>query len=248
MIDIFVPFTKIGEATRIALIGYDYRPVDVSGDDFAYGRHFAARWAQRQDFVNVEHDCIPWPGAIEAIASCPEPWCTYDYSLPCLRERDMHHPTTMVPLGCAKIGADLMIATIDIWKAPCHWENCDRRITEEARALGLEVHQHFPGIVNANSALDQLGSPWTVNEVVPVEEIAALNLRRIEQLNAQGFPMIGIDVHYLVELLEGTLAPDAITRARYRQEAWLASELDRVESAIRRGTLTAPLSQQGARR
>lgn len=159
-IRIYVPYTDLSAATQVALLGYQYEKVDVSADDFAYYRHFAQRWAQRQTWVNVEHDCVPWPGALEELMRCPEPWCTFEYSLPCLRERPMHHPTSTVPLGCTKFGADLMAGTLDMWEEPLVWWVVDGRVTTAARAAGFEVHQHHPGIVNA--------APWLV-AMSPIE-------------------------------------------------------------------------------
>ena len=80
-----------------------------------------------------------------------------------------------------------------------------------------------------------------------LDELEATNTRRIEALNASGFVLPGLDEHYLIELLEQMLSPAQIHDAKLRQVAWVSAELDRVESAIRRGILTAPVSPSGRR-
>jgi hypothetical protein len=149
---IFVPYTELQPATYIALIGYDYELIKLKGL-YGYAKYFRDRWNDGQGFINIEHDCVPWPGAIEAIRDCPEPWCSYDYSLPCHRNRDMHHETTFVPLGCAKINADMITRTKTAWDKLKKWDILDGYITRLAQTAGFNVHQHFPGIVNANKAL-----------------------------------------------------------------------------------------------
>ena len=148
---IFVPYSDLSEATQVALVGYDWQGVALEGE-FGYGRYFAARWAQRTDFIQVEHDCIPWPGAIEAIALCLEPWCAYNYHLPFMYDQDLNRGGTIL-MGCMKVTGELMAATINCWDEPCDWGVCDKRLTDAARAAGYSVHQHFPGIVNANPVL-----------------------------------------------------------------------------------------------
>jgi hypothetical protein len=151
-IPVFVPHVRVNEATRVALVGFDWLGVDVSADEWAYGRYFAARWAQRTDFIQVEHDCIPWPGAIEAITLCSQPWCAYNYHLPFMYDQDLNLGGTVV-MGCMKVTGEVMAATINCWDEPCEWGVCDKRLTDAARGAGFSVHQHFPGIVNANPAL-----------------------------------------------------------------------------------------------
>lgn len=49
--------------------------------DFGYGNLFAGLWDQGEPFVIVEYDIVPWPGAVQALIDCPEPWCTNRYPL-----------------------------------------------------------------------------------------------------------------------------------------------------------------------
>lgn len=149
---IFVPYTELQIATEIALIGYEYATVGmIASDD--YFKYFKQRWQEGESFINIEHDCVPWPGAIEAIMECPKLWCAYDYSLPCHRNRDIHDPTTFVPLGLTKISASMIEKLKDCWNEVVNWDVIDKHLTMEASNQGIRVHQHFPSIVNANPVL-----------------------------------------------------------------------------------------------
>lgn len=154
-IKIFVPYSKLVDATLIALIGYDYETVETKGL-YGYAKFFRERWQEGQSFINIEHDSVVWPGAIEALQECPEPWCAYDSSLPCLRDRDMHHETTSPPLACTKISAEMIKRTENLWDKLEKWETCDIYIGNAAKNAGLMVHQHWPSIVNANNELLKL--------------------------------------------------------------------------------------------
>lgn len=147
---VFIPYTEQHPATDIALWDYDPEYARIYGK-YGYGRFFADRWKEGAGFVNVEHDVVPWPGAIELLTGCPQPWCGFAYT----DHRWDEHPELVhgVPLGCMKIGAELIAATPDIWKQIIDWSHCDVHLFAEARKAGFWPHQHFPGVVNANNAL-----------------------------------------------------------------------------------------------
>ena len=55
-------------------------------------------------FIIVEHDIIPWPGALTELSKCDQPWCGFPYRL-----SDQLPPRGQMPrveawLGCTKIG------------------------------------------------------------------------------------------------------------------------------------------------
>lgn len=140
----------VSVATRCSLIGYEYQEVYVGSRAVDYGAFFAARWRERQTFVNVEHDVVPWPGAIESLLDCPERWCAFNYHLPCHRTGGIG---TAGPLGCVKLSAEFIAATPTMWDEPCDWRVCDVRVRDVANPAGLTVHEHTPGVVHANPAL-----------------------------------------------------------------------------------------------
>lgn len=145
---IYVPYTKLSEATQIALVGYDYIPVDVSVR--GYSDFLLERWREGESFINIEHDVVPWPGAIEAIAECPEPWCGYAYHVGASLDP---HPYWHPMLGCVKIGAELIRRTADCWDSPVEFFDCDVVLATRGYAAKLSPHRHFPGVVNANPFL-----------------------------------------------------------------------------------------------
>ena len=156
----YVPFTELQPATLIALYGYDYTPIAVKGENDYY-HYFKQRWEAGEAFINIEHDVVPWPGAIEAIEQCERDWCVYNYSLPVHRDQDLENVETAIPLGLIKISSELIAGTKDMWAEPCEWNKLDWRLNQYARSKGFRAHQHFPSIVNANPVLLGLVSKGT---------------------------------------------------------------------------------------
>lgn len=144
-LNIFIPYTDIKPATLIALIGYNYMPVKLEGD-YGYYEYFKKRWDERKTFINIEHDVVVYPSALEAIWNCPEEWCAYDYHLPIHRKQSLG---SNVPLGCVKFSPSFIEKTHDLWSEPVKWNVFDVHIAK----LGLSVHQHYPSVVNASEAL-----------------------------------------------------------------------------------------------
>lgn len=143
--NVFVPYTQLERITRCALGGTGFKAIKMS-DDEAYVRYFEERWAEGETFINVEHDVVPWPGAIEELWKCPEPWCAHGY----MPYDDLTSDSYSVFLGCAKISGKLIQALPNCWKEKPtrHWNNCDGQLTQYARARGFNVHQHHPAVLN----------------------------------------------------------------------------------------------------
>lgn len=143
--NVFVPYTQLERITRRALSGTGYKAIQMT-DDEAYVRYFEERWAKAETFINVEHDIVPWPGALEELWKCPEPWCAHGYR----PDDDLTREGYSVFLGCAKISDVLIRALPDCWKMKPnrHWNNCDSHLTDYARKHGLVVHQHRPAVLN----------------------------------------------------------------------------------------------------
>lgn len=114
------------------------------------------RWRARETFVMVEHDIVPWPGAIQGIWDCPEPYCARPYRI---------LDYVMGCWGCTKFDASMMERWADLiecagrreWpKLPHgrHWNSLDSRVGYELRARGypeLFGHQHFPAVMHLHS-------------------------------------------------------------------------------------------------
>ena len=80
---VVVPFTNLAPETRAALKadGIEARYVDVSADHRDYWRLLSDIWAARQTTVIVEHDIVPWPGAVQALWDCRCDWGAYPYAM-----------------------------------------------------------------------------------------------------------------------------------------------------------------------
>lgn len=151
--NVWVPWTEVQPATEVALLHVTHQRAWVGRSDTAYVEFLEGRWAEQRAFINVEHDVVFWPGALMAMWLCPEPWCAYGY-----HETDTFDDQrlTLFPyMGCTKFGADLILATPDLWaeKPDRTWQDCDGHLARYARARGFDVHQHFPSVVNANPLL-----------------------------------------------------------------------------------------------
>src|ERR1700752_1918127 len=78
---IFCPFTDVHNATLTALSKYFWTEllfVDCS-QEWAFPNYFRQRWNEGETFINIEHDVVPWLGAVEELWDCPHDWCYFDY-------------------------------------------------------------------------------------------------------------------------------------------------------------------------
>jgi hypothetical protein len=149
---IYIPYTEIQPATRIALIGYEYIPKFLLGE-YGYQQYFKDRWDDGESFINIEHDCVPWGGSIDELENCPELWCCFDYSLPNHKLRSLEEEVNGIPLGLMKISGNMIKQLKGCWDKPVFWYQCDIHLTKTALEHGLKVHQHYPSIINANAVL-----------------------------------------------------------------------------------------------
>lgn len=156
-VDIFLSYFKFYPATLISLIGFNYQPFKTDTDN-SYTDFFRQRWNEEKKFILVEQDVVVWPGAIQAIWDCPREWCAYDFHLPNHQTRNLEEEKNGVPIGCVKISPEMISKTPNMWKEDVKWDVCDLNLTRKAIEAGVQVHQHHPGVVNANSVfLDYLG-------------------------------------------------------------------------------------------
>lgn len=107
-----------------------------------YGEWFAALWNMGQPFVVVEHDIIPFPGAIERLWNCPEPRCTHRYPL--------HQGNVTLGFGIGKY--------VPQGPAPDSWRETEWRMLDGMvvpvlnERLGLP-HVHEPPVAHARAVL-----------------------------------------------------------------------------------------------
>ncbi len=85
--------------------------------DQDYGRAFTAAW-RNGGFINVEHDVVPWPGAIRSLETCPHDFCGFGYPM---RNRG----NLTYSLGCTKFSERMTVAhpgLPDRWDGASWWE------------------------------------------------------------------------------------------------------------------------------
>lgn len=154
-VNLFVPYVKVYPTTFIALIGFNYQPSLTSvDDDYSYQKFFEERWKEGKTFVLVEQDIVVWPGAVKKIWDCPENLCAYDAHLPNHQTRTLNDDNTEIPLFCIKISESFIKDHPTLWDEPVMFNMIGQRLQTAQR----NVHQHYPGVVNANPVfLDFLG-------------------------------------------------------------------------------------------
>jgi hypothetical protein len=148
---ICVPYTRLTDATRVFLSCYDdVKYVELDDDPWSYTRYMQDRWDEGQTFINVEHDVVGWPGALERLMACEKPWCVHGYTIKI--------EGATAPFGFAKITDWLMTMLPNVWDdmLTCgHWPNdawahCDSWFFIYAKARGIHPHQHLPSVLNVN--------------------------------------------------------------------------------------------------
>jgi hypothetical protein len=143
MIRVIVPYRTLNHWTERVLDSYGlpvmYAP--LGDDDDAYRRLLQRLWQARQTVVIVEHDVVPWYGAIEELHHCMGLWCSCSYRL-----QGGYGVTHS--LGCTKISARLMQLTDGIWDEPRKWDVLDQHLFFAARAVGQEPHGHRPPVLH----------------------------------------------------------------------------------------------------
>lgn len=134
------------QALRLEQLLPEVRIVDQ--DDFAYGRLLQEVWRDALEFgygfTLVEHDVVPWPGALYALWGCTwgQGWCGYDYLLGTCNNLGGG-------LGCLHFRYEFIARHADLcerWHEQ-DWGGLDGRIYEQLRNRGIETyHEHWPGV------------------------------------------------------------------------------------------------------
>jgi len=166
---VFVPFTKIHPAVRYHLDSFPsfngltagWTSVRMTAED-SYPDFLVRRWEEGLPFLNLEHDVLPWPGALVEIWNCVEEWCTFAYGF----NEKFGNGSYM---GCVKFSRNLILRTPGLWTpevwevtkqysaAPFWagppdgvpsrtWQHCDGHLVNYALQHGLKFHQHFPSV------------------------------------------------------------------------------------------------------
>lgn len=107
-------------------------------------------WKHGRAFIHLEHDNVPWPGALDDLVRCRRShWCGYWYPL--------GGPGELAPgIGCFKVDTALVCGNPNLWKnwSNTPWHGLDAAVSNAlARATGWsEYHLHWPAIAHARPA------------------------------------------------------------------------------------------------
>lgn len=110
--------------------------------DFDYHLLLQGLWMIGNPVIIVEHDVLPWPGALTELEQCSCAWGANSYKLH--GGIGIYHG-----FGCTKLTPKLMEAIPDIWECdPIHWSQLDQRLWFAAREKGFEPHPHRPPVIH----------------------------------------------------------------------------------------------------
>lgn len=122
----------------------------------AYAGVLAMYWAAGEEFINLEYDVAPWPGAMHQLWACPEAFCHFSYpGFPLGR--------SVEGIGCTKFGQAVIEAIPNSWEdwGNVPWWDLDGAIISEVKAAGFERHEHLPNVAHVRrpmeSPIEQLG-------------------------------------------------------------------------------------------
>jgi len=150
VLTVYVPYTKLERATRKALSIPGFTAVDTSAEG-AYIAFMAERWREGIGFINVEHDAVPWPGAIRKLWECKAHWCAYGHT----EDVDFSPGTGYeTSLHCCKFSTEVIARTPSLSDSfdGVTWMSLATHITEYMHKRGIFVHQHYPPIPNLGRA------------------------------------------------------------------------------------------------
>lgn len=175
---LYVPFTRLSEATEVFLATYgcippevEVVPVEVTGNPWGYLEHLQSRWDEGLGFINLEHDVVPWPGAVQSLMACPRPWCFFGY----LADIDFA-ANCAAPFGLVKFSSSFIASIPLVWERMLEqyqdcgspWRMCDIHLGDYTRERGIFTpHQHVPAVLNANPG--RVGRPIK-DDVKPPQE------------------------------------------------------------------------------
>ena len=131
---------------RVLGLKPDYRFIDGDQDYFYLMENL---WHEQEDVIIVEHDVLPWPGAIEELAQCPYPWCSCSYKIG-LSQTGKAGYGAYHTFGCTKFSSHFMGLLPYVWQQveSRHWRHLDAQLSTQAIAIGQTPHPHRPSVLH----------------------------------------------------------------------------------------------------
>lgn len=144
--NLVIPYAQLRSEQQWLLTDYSPRYVDVSKSDDAYWIFLTDLWRKQETVIIVEHDILPWPGALEELEACPGFWCAYSY--------DQRGIGIFHSFGCVKFTGELMRLLPNIWEGiNTHWSQLDQQFEWRAFQAGQRPHGHRPPVIHLHGYL-----------------------------------------------------------------------------------------------
>src|SRR4051812_10794069 len=99
-----VPYTNLNPATELAMGEYPTEFIEVDGGE-SYFRLLSRLWKDGKTFAVVEHDIVPWPGALHELDKCEQELCGFQTPI---SFRDVPERQLIYHHGPVKFSASLM--------------------------------------------------------------------------------------------------------------------------------------------
>jgi len=132
-------------ASALHMEGVDHDVVLIQ-DDLHYGRVMASLWERGSEFITIEHDVVPWPGAIAQLWGCPQLWCQHlSLTGPGKIRRGM---------GSLRVSTEAIRLTADsppTW-AQTHWSQLENRVISALNSRLGDPHLHTPPFAHAKGS------------------------------------------------------------------------------------------------
>lgn len=145
-------------ALRSELLPYEFVHVV---DEFTYGQTLSRYWAEGETFINIEHDVVPWFGAVKALYQCPYGFCTYQYPIG-------HSGKLQTALGIIKFSENVMddFPTANYGWDKTSWNHLDAQVYGALQLdRGLKPDIHEPACAHLK--------PFEVTPAMDLAQIAA---------------------------------------------------------------------------
>lgn len=163
---VIVPFAGGGPALEavklnLAAQGIVPRLFECAGD-FDYHLVLRKIWSEGRAFCLVEHDVLPWPGALVQLAECSEPWCAFPYLV---------HGELRSYLGCVKFDP-VRLGALPLPAELTSWRRLDLLLQRELLERGHREHRHGPAVSHLNFGHARTPAAATVHpRFWPVERL-----------------------------------------------------------------------------
>ena len=125
----------------LATEGVEHEVVLMAGDR-DYSRLLTSLWADGEGFTIVEHDVVPFPGAISGLEDCDQPWCVHWFPF----AKNAIRPA----LGCIHFSTELVSGNphIDRHWGDSVWNELDGKVYPAITALCGSPHRHHPDVAH----------------------------------------------------------------------------------------------------